>query len=191
MEVLTINEETPEYNQEERILTIDNTFYQFRKIYRTGLNILPEYYEILHQLSNGVIGEYLKYLYYKYHKQILILKVAHTKRTATADYQPIRKRYIQITLNISPYIWEKYWELRRITGYSISFIVRIFLEWELQEQNQNNLIENGEPLISSHPEIEIININYPVYFFQNSYAVFKRGNSITNDIFIYYKDIFY
>lgn len=195
MEALIIKEQTPEYqweNGEIRTRHIERIQYQFKKRHKTGLNILPEYYDILYELSEGELGEYLKYLYYKYHKQIYALKVSSTKRTSTSDYQPETKRYIQITLrNMYPYIWEKYWDLRRITGYSISFIVRIFLEWELEEQSRQNELERGEPLIRKHPDIEIHYIRYPIIAVQHSYAGFKSGNSIRNDIFIYHKDIFY
>ncbi|GIX40500.1 MAG: hypothetical protein KatS3mg129_0233 [Leptospiraceae bacterium] len=147
METLILKEQTPEYhNQNRRYKTknIDKTYYRFREKYKTGLNILPEYYKILYELSEGKLGEYLKYLYYKYHKQIFKLKVSRRKKTATTEYQPKTKRYIQIALeDMYPYIWEKYWDLRRITGYSISYIVRIFLEWVLEEMSRNRELERG------------------------------------------------
>jgi hypothetical protein len=191
MKVLETKEPNPEYQRGFRARHFERMHYRFKKNHKTGLNILPEYYEILWELSRGELGEYLSYLYYKYHKQIFALKVSPNKKTATAEYQPKTKRYVQICLyKIYPYIWEKYWDLRRLTGYSISFIIRIFLEWELEEQSRNNEIENGIPLVRKLDGIEIHNVVYPIGNIQNSYEEYKSGSNLRNDIFIYYKDIF-
>ncbi len=167
-------------------------YYQFVKKNKIGINIFPEYYSILLIFSNKNISSYLGYLYKKYHKQIIALKISHYKRTATAEYQPKTKNYKKYVLTqINPYIWEKYWDLRRITGYSISFIIRIFLEWELEEKNRNEDIKNGEPILKKIISIEIPPSNFHDFYFINSYFYFKHGNSERGDIFIYFKDIFW
>ncbi len=166
-------------------------YYQFVKNNKIGINIFPEYYSILLIFSNKNFSSYLGYLYKKYHKQIIALKISPHKKTATAEYQPKTKNYKKYVLNqIHPYIWEKYWDLRRITGYSISFIIRIFLEWELEEKNRIEDIKNGEPIIKKIISIEIPSSNFDDFYFINSYYYFKCGNSERGDIFIYFKDIF-
>lgn len=88
-------------------------------------------------MSRGKHNKYLKYLYFKYHKRLLSIKHAPNKKTATTTYQPTTKRYKNLKLtNINPYLWDKYWDLRRITGYSISYILRMFLEWEMEFNEQ-------------------------------------------------------
>ncbi len=57
---------------------------------------------------------------------------------ATCKYQPKTKNYKRIIIKeISPHLWKLLKELKKLSGYSISFIIRVFLEWELQKTDQN------------------------------------------------------
>ncbi len=172
-------------------MTVDRIQYTLKKYHNTGLNILPEYLILLYSLSRGNIRKYLKYLYYKYHKQILNAKIAPLKKTATANYQPRNKNYIQIRLNcMEPYIWDKYWDLRRITGYSISFIIRVFLEWELELQGQRDYIYQRQPLLRIDPEVDIYDFGDTLRFDFNNYYLRKKGNATSNSIYVVFVDNF-
>ncbi len=41
-----------------------------------------------------------------------------------------------MNLYLSPNLWKKYKLLKDLTGYSISYLIRVFLEWELQNEGQ-------------------------------------------------------
>ncbi|MFN3605544.1 MAG: hypothetical protein ACK4UJ_12635, partial [Leptonema sp. (in: bacteria)] len=157
---------------------------------------LPHYFLILRNLSNNNLDSFLKYLYSKFHNKILSLKIAPIKKTATASYQPKSNQYKNFKLNkISPYIWDKYWDLRKITGYSISFIIRVFLEWELESMQKNSEILTGKPLLNPNPNTNIdLNLQFDPAssdWGRNNYEIRKKGNSVRNDIRIIFKDEFY
>lgn len=170
---------------------LNSSNYKFLEVYTMGVSVLPEYFEYFKKMSRGKHNKYLKYLYFKYHKRLLSIKHAPNKRTATTTYQPTTKQYKNLKLtNINPYLWDKYWDLRRITGYSISYILRMFLEWEMEfnEQIKNKKMKNIEKIYMPLG----INLNFDVESqFQNSYVVKKWGRSHTNDINILFRDEFY
>jgi hypothetical protein len=55
-------------------------------------------------------------------------------RTLTATYQPRTKNYVIRKISIQPTYWGKLYELRFLLGYSMSFIIRTMLDWEMQEE---------------------------------------------------------
>ncbi len=168
----------------------DSSYYNLKECHTVGISILPEYYKNLQKLSKKNFDAFLKYLYYKFHKKIIKSKVAPYKRTATTTYQPPTKTYINIRLkNISPYIWEKYWDLRKITGYSISYIIRQFLEWELESINKSKEQNQLKKEFSSEKEINIVDLN--AFEFNNSYVLKKEGCSHKREIKLNYRDEFY
>ncbi len=106
---------------------------------RTSVNLTPFHYEYLMYLTNTKFGgdlsltiNYLlkKYLVYLYH-----ISISQTKRNLTATYQPRIKGYIIRKISIQPTYWGKLYDLRFFLGYSMSFLIRIMLDWEIQEQN--------------------------------------------------------
>lgn len=167
----------------------ETTHYSFKENHDIGLNILPEYYKILIEFSEQNVNKYLEYLYCKYYKNMLRKKIAHTKKSATAEYQPKTRRYIQVKIKkISPYIWDKYKDLKRISGYSISFIIRIFLEWEMIERNEAERLERGYPLVE---RIGIPRgIEYRVFQFRHNYVGYKRGNHQGREFYWKFKEKF-
>lgn len=104
--------------------------YQLKETWIVCINIKEIYFEDLVRMSNGNISDFLEYLYEKYKKRLFHLKVSHRKRTATANYQPRKKIYKRKQIEIAPSVWQKYWDLRLMSGYSMSCIIRIFIEWE-------------------------------------------------------------
>ncbi len=188
-------------------LQTTNDFYKyyFLNFHRVSINILPYLYFFLLEFS-GIyypntqhgISEIMKYLYKKYHKKILRIKIGPNKKTATSEYQPKTKNYNIQTIYITPYIWDKYWDLRRVTGYSISYIIRIFLEWELEELTiQNSRLVTIKNQIEEYKRklpMDIIKSNehlLPLNYFFNSYALFKLGISERNEVYVIFKDIFW
>ncbi len=169
----------------------DSCNYTFLSEYSMGISMLPEYFEYLKIISKKNFNQCLKYLYFKYHKRLLSIKHAPQKKTATTTYQPKNKRYKNLKLNhINPYIWEKYWDLRRITGYSISYILRIFLEWEM-EFNEKIQHKTKEEIEKEYQPLGINLFPEPEFQLQNSYRVEKWGESHKSDVNILFKDEFY
>ncbi len=191
MKLLLVSQQIPDYQNFPIHSTNDATQYTFAKTHTMGISILPEYYQILCNLSNGDFDTFLKYLYFKFHNKLLSIKVAPIKKTATTTYQPPTQQYKNLKLkNISPYIWDKYWDLRRITGYSISYIIRLFLEWELEfkEKEQNT---KTKQIQKEYQKSRNNLCQYKNFCFQNNYEVKKTGSSDRNEIIINFKERFY
>lgn len=191
MKYFSLNQNVPYYEGALDYFTNDNTNYTFIETHTVGISILPEYYEILCDLANEDINAFLKYLYFKFHKKLLSIKVAPLKRTATATYQPPSHQYKNKKLkNISPYIWDKYWDLRKTTGYSISYIIRLFIEWELEFKEK--VEQNDIDKIKEECRRTGVNLcEYPTFTFENNYEWEKKGSSAKSDIIINFKDRFY
>ncbi|MFN3603743.1 MAG: hypothetical protein ACK4UJ_03405 [Leptonema sp. (in: bacteria)] len=169
----------------------DSSHYSFLQTHTMGISILPEYLLTLRNFAQNQWDPFLKYLYFKYHKKILALKQAPHKKTATAIYQPETKRYKNVKLKgVSPYVWDKYWDLRKITGYSISFIIRIFLEWEMEFIERAKEMEEKR-LWEKYTAEGVNKCLYSSFSFRNSYSVSKWGSSERNDVKIEFRDEFY
>ncbi len=140
--------------------------FRLKKIHYFGINLKANLYQELIHLSCGDLNAFLEYLYEKYKNRILQLKIAPVKGTATAEYQP-RDSYKKVRLRkIKPTLWQSYWELRLLTGYTISYIIRVFLEWELRER--------GKEVESLLPAIEIEGDRRLRYRYPSSYVVGNR-----------------
>ena len=104
----------------------------------TSINITPFHYRYLMHLTNTRFGGKLtltiNYLLKKYLAYLYRISISQEKRTLTASYQPRTKEYIIRKIRIQPTYWGKLYELRFFLGYSMSFIIRIMLDWEMQEQ---------------------------------------------------------
>lgn len=109
--------------------------YQLQKSYKYCVYIQPHLYVFLKKNHNENLSSYLEYLSSKYQMILISKKKKSSLQKATIHYQPKTKNYKRIILRkISPKVWKKLKELKSMTGYSISCIIRIFLEWELQSQ---------------------------------------------------------
>ncbi len=103
----------------------------------TSINITPFHYRYLMHITNtrfgGKITLTIDYLLKKYLAYLYKISIAQRKRTLTASYQPKTKEYIIRKISIQPTYWGKLYELRFFLGYSMSFLIRIMLDWEMQE----------------------------------------------------------
>jgi len=104
----------------------------------TSINITPFHYRYLIHLTQTKFGGELSltidYLLKKYLASLYQISISQEKRTLTASYQPKTKEYIIRKISIQPTYWGKLFDLRFFLGYSISFIIRIMLDWEMQEE---------------------------------------------------------
>jgi len=104
----------------------------------TSINITPFHYRFLIHLTNTRFGGKLtltiNYLLKKYLAYLYKISISQEKRTLTASYQPRTKEYIIRKIRIQPTYWGELYELRFFLGYSMSFMIRIMLDWEMQEQ---------------------------------------------------------
>jgi len=105
----------------------------------TSINITPIHYQYLIHLTNTRFGGNLSltidYLLKKYLAYLYRISISQQKRTLTATYQPTTKSYIIRKIHIQPTYWGKLQDLRFFLGYSISFLIRIMLDWEMQEEH--------------------------------------------------------
>lgn len=115
---------------------LDVTHYRHKNKHKVCINIQSFLCRELKRLSKKLNNEFLNYLYERHKRKILRVKIAPFKKTETTQYQPKQKAYKKMNLYISPSLWKKYKLLKDITGYSISYIIRVFLEWELQNEGQ-------------------------------------------------------
>jgi hypothetical protein len=104
---------------------------------KTSINITLFHYQFLIYLTktrfNGDLSLTIDYLLKKYLSHLYLISETPTKRTLTATYQPRTKNYVIRKISIQPTYWGKLCELRFLLGYSMSYIIRILLDWEMQE----------------------------------------------------------
>ena len=105
----------------------------------TSINITPFHYRYLMHITNtrfrGKLTLTIDYLLKKYLAYLYKISISQEKRTLTATYQPRTKEYIIRKISIQPTYWGKLYELRFFLGYSMSFLIRIMLDWEMQEED--------------------------------------------------------
>lgn len=139
--------------------------YELKPTHYYCVNLKVELYKDLVIMSSGNLNSFFEYLYEKFKSRIMILKIAPIKRTATTQYQP-KEEYKKIKLKkIDPTLWKKYWELRLLTGYSISYIVRVFIEWEL--------LDRGKEIETLLPAIKIEDRRLQ-YYYPDQYQTLNR-----------------
>ncbi len=109
--------------------------YQLEKIYQYCVYIQPHLYVFLKRNHREDLSFFLEYLIEKFQNKLIKEKTKTSLKRATTYYQPKTKNYKRILLRkISPKVWKKLKELKSTTGYSVSCIIRILLEWELQSK---------------------------------------------------------
>ncbi|MFN3603173.1 MAG: hypothetical protein ACK4UJ_00520 [Leptonema sp. (in: bacteria)] len=162
----------------------DQTQFSFIKMHKVSLNILPDLYQKLKMISYTNFNHFLEYLYEKYKQRILSLKISPFKKDATTQYQPKKEGYKIVVLKIAPSLWRKFWELRLTTGYSISFIIRVFLEWELESRGQN-IVPLLPSIVINQRELEL---NYPNFFPSNNYICEVKWMRHNDSIYIDFVD---
>lgn len=139
----------------KEVITVENV----RETYKTGVNIQRNHYRFLRLLSRRKFGNditlCITHLLEKYYFYLLATGNAKIKKTFTASYQPRSKAYIRYKISVDPLLWQRLFDLRKQTGYSISFLLRILIEWEMTELGflENPLIL--KPVLPEH--------NFPLF----------------------------
>jgi hypothetical protein len=168
--------------------------YTTKFFYRVCINLEPRHYEFLKEISdirfNGDYNHTIHYLLSKYLNYLYEIRIPATKKTETANYQPRTKTYRRWSIYINPVLWSKLFEMRHFIGYSISALIRIMLDWEMQSQgydiipliplpvlNFENLFNNNEELLDER--------------WLNNYLYKKQGTYQTRQIFCSFFDQFY
>ena len=112
--------------------------YTTKKFSFVCLNLEPQHYEFLKEIANtrfdGSSYRAIFYLLNKYLHHLYVIRITPSKLTETATYQPRTKQYKRRTIKMNPVLWSKLFETRHFVGYSISAMVRIMLDWEMQSQ---------------------------------------------------------
>jgi len=148
----------------------------------TSINITLFHYQYLVYLSNirfnGNISLTIDYLLKKYLVYLYKISQAPTKRTLTATYQPRTYNYIIRKIQIQPTYWGKLGELRLFLGYSISFLIRIMLDWEMQQEG--NPVTPIFLIPNLNPDEQIIYANIPS---GNNYSYNNRINHINLEVY--------
>jgi len=148
----------------------------------TSINITPFHYQYLMELTQtrfeGNLSLAVDYLLRKYLAYLYLISQAPTKRTLTASYQPRTKNYVIKKIHIQPTYWGKLYELRFLLGFSMSFIIRIMLDWEMQEEETS-----AEPIfIKPHlsPEDELTHSQIQV---GNNYSAYNRVSHANLEVY--------
>lgn len=161
----------------------NEVYYALLETHIVCINIKPEFWHALSFLFPFAdISQTLSFLLHKHKSALLRISISREKKTATTTYQPRTGGYQRRTLRISPSLWKLFKELKEHTGYSISAIIRIIIEWELEERlgqqptwkfKERNYRDNENPYLPC-----------------NSYIIFRvwtdRGN--LKELYSYYWD---
>ena len=170
-------------NKEDRYTTVD--------LYRVGINLTPMHYNYLREIANRFynqsISDAIQYLLTKYLIFLYEIRITPYKRTETATYQPTTKQYKRYSIKINPTLWSKLFDSRRFLGYSISAILRILLDWEMQSLGRDILPLIPLPQIESTDELSGNNQNQMI----QSYVYIKSTDYETRSIFCIFSDQFY
>jgi hypothetical protein len=157
--------------------------------YRFCVNLEPNHYEYLKELATreflGNYSEAILYLIKKYLRQLYDIRITPTKGTETASYQPKTKSYRRWVIRINPVLWSKLFEMRHFIGYSMSALLRVMLDWEMQGRGYDII-----PMISM-PEVEDDREGAASGFIElNNYDYEKFGEYETRRIFCRFIDEF-
>lgn len=160
------------------------------KFHRYCINLKPEHYQYLILLTyrkfNGDLSKTILYLISKYLKYLYKISTIPQKQTMTITYQPKTKQYKQFNITIIPIHWAKLNHIKNYTGYSISAIIRILLEWEMSST------ENNDPKIwIQKPQLNFLELLQLPTTLLHSYVL--KGQVVLNsrEIKMSFYDYFY
>lgn len=167
----------------------DKNEYQTLKKQKVCIHLKPEHYNYLKQLSirrnNEDISKTILYLLSKYLKYLFKIKQPQIKLKTTATYQPKTKEYKNFTILINPTYWAKLNHLRGYLGFSMSFIIRITLDWEMFNDETSTEILIQKPSLEPHEQQSIPNTLIHSYE-HRAKVIFSNRR-----IFTYFYDYFY
>ncbi len=131
--------------------------FKVKNQHRVCIHLSPHHFKFLKQLASiryeGDISKTILYLLSKYLKFLYQIKKIDQKRTLTIDYQPPTKEYKRYWININPTYWGHLYNLRFSLGYSMSFLLRIMIDWEMIEnQEPNPKILIPLPILNEAPQ---------------------------------------
>ena len=151
----------------------------------TSVNITPFHFRFLMHLANtrfkGDLSLTIHYLLKKYLVYLYKISLTPTKKTLTATYQPRTKEYRIKKIHIQPTYWGKLNNLRFYLGYSASFILRIMLDWEMQEEGIPLIPLILRPSLEQDDFVEHEQIWYGYNY--SAYNRLDRGNLEVLNIF--------
>lgn len=157
--------------------------YDFLESHVVCINIKSELWHALTFLFPSTnISKTLSILLHKHKPALLRISISREKKTATTTYQPKTGGYRRKTVRIAPFLWKLLKQLKEHTGYSISAIIRIIIEWELEERSGH--------VPTWKQKVREIGLNYTPNLSCNNYIfleIWSRGEN--KEIFVsYYLD---
>lgn len=157
-----------------------------KDFHRYCINLEPEYYFFLIELSenkfDGDMEQTFLYLISKYMKYLYKIKIGGSK--IATQYQPTTKKYEKFWIEMNPTHMAKLKNLRFYLGYSVSFIIRILIEWEKQELHQVEVLI-PKPILTPQELSEI----KPTLL--HSYDMGVRANYANRLVYMSFRDDFY
>ena len=181
------------FYQNEILFSMRQDNYSTKSLHPVCINLEPQHLAFLSLLATSHFNgnHYLaisfllnKYLFYLYE-----IRITPHKKTETANYQPKNKLYKRKTILMNSVLWSNLFELRHFIGYSISALIRILLDWEMQQQGYDII-----PLIPM-PNINLndttsVSVSTPERHINNYYYL-KQGFYDPREIFCIFLDEFH
>ena len=168
--------------------------YTTQKLYPVCLNLELRHNvflkEITHMYFDGNYDLAIYSLLNKYLSHLYEIRISPYKKTETATYQPKTKQYRRWTIKMNPVLWSKLFEMRHFIGYSISGLIRILIEWEMQSYGYDIIPWIALPIIQQQNGTGNIQIHSPEPML-NNYFYKKQGFYMAREIIASFEDQFY
>lgn len=106
------------------------------------------FYNLYHSKLQDLIKQFddnsdmFVYLINKYINKFKIL--SERKKSSKKIYQIVCKKYLQISMRVNLTIHQMLKDISDMTGYSISYVIRLMIEWEMDELNSQDSQVNNE-----------------------------------------------
>lgn len=168
----------------------DKITFQTKTYHRVCIHLKPEHYHYLKKLSRNFdkkISKTIIYLVSKYLKYLYKIKISNKKKTLTTTYQPKTKEYKKFWIYIEPTKWGKLRHLKFYLGYSMSFIIRIMIEWEMAEEAKGRMID----IIIKKPILSLDELKEIPSGFLHHYKFFIEINLQERFVSMRFKDKYY
>lgn len=163
--------------------------FQTKKTHRVCINLEPRHFKYLKQLSqkinHGNISLTILYLLSKNIKYLSKINKTYQKRTFTITYQPISKKYKKFWITINPTIWGQLNNLRFYLGFSMSFILRILIDWEMQQDSETlNTIPVPKPDLTFNELKELS--HHHIKSYAQKVSIVHRARLVYMDFMAFY-----
>ncbi len=136
--------------------------YKLKNTHQYCIYIQENLYLFLKRNSQNNLSNLLEYLIRKYKYNVLNQKSISSLGRGSVQYQPKTKNYKRIILkNINPYLWKELKIIKNTTGYSISYIIRVMIEWEMQSKGHYiTPLLPLEPVLSNNTQQQLSQNNF-------------------------------